>query len=118
MAVVEEVADGVAAPLIIQAMETTVLNSMNAVLMVATVDEVVGDLLVVVEVEEIIMPATGRTVFIMLVLVILTSKRNCSAHLKIKKVPIQVLTLTSMIIFLSKPLVEMFLLLSKRYIYI
>lgn len=83
--VVEEVVAGVAVLLTTLVMEaTTVLNLMNAVLMVVIVEEVV-DLQAVELVEENMVLATGKMVFIMLDQEILILKKNCLVHQKIKK---------------------------------
>jgi hypothetical protein len=92
-----------------------VLNLMNVVLMVAIVaeeeeEEVPKVIKVVEEIKDI-----GKTVFIILDLVIFTWRKNCLALLTIVKQRIRVLISTSMIIFQLKLQVEMYQLLLKRY---
>jgi hypothetical protein len=95
-----------------------VLNLMNVVLMVAIVaeeeeEEEVPKVIKVV--EEIRIKDIGKTVFIILDLVIFTWRKNCLALLTIVKQRIRVLISTSMIIFQLKLQVEMYQLLLKRY---
>jgi hypothetical protein len=94
-----------------------VLNLMNVVLMVAIVAEEEEEEVpkVIKVVEEIRIKDIGKTVFIILDLVIFTWRKNCLALLTIVKQRIRVLISTSMIIFQLKLQVEMYQLLLKRY---
>lgn len=85
MEVVLEVVVGAVALPTTLVMEEDSLNLMNAVLMVATVEEEVDLLVAAVAVEEIPMLVIGKTVFTMLDLVTPILKRNYSVLLKIKK---------------------------------